>query len=303
MSSHPDVDVVVIGFGVAGAAAARTAAERGASVLVIDSDAPRVRRRMTSAAHGRPASGSRLGLPWIPRARARYEARAAALAAGARVHPRAWACELVVDGHRVVSVGYVALRSGSAEAFAYSCLSWIPRCLGRTGMLGPAVDERVDALWREASLVESVPCSSVILAIDLPHWDFVGPALWATSRAATRRGPVSSARNAFLSIIPELSPERDLGELRTAGRDSVTRLDGASDQRITPYLRHADRAVLTCDGLEVSGLYAAVPDERPSPAVAGGSVADPAPANAGEHAGRAAAAFVRGASARIVRAV
>lgn len=299
MSPAGRIDVVVIGFGIAGATAACEAARAGARVLVLDGRGSSARLHSTLGILDRfPGLRTPFGrLPKGPRARV-WSARAAALAAGAMVYTPAKVCELHVDGGRVCGVGYSALENSSVPVLAHSCLTRLAERLGgRLESLGHAVGERAEAVWERASTVESSMCSSVVLAIDPEHWEFVGSAAWASLRAAERevtcRGrptphPALSAGGVAVDVPPFATKEllvrlwcaSQAGGMRAAGRQALLRVGQETGE------------VLIGEGHKVPGLYSAVLDEH---AETGASETEAASrkAAAGRRAGLAAANCAR----------
>ena len=227
-------DVVVVGFGLAGAAAALAAAGAGARVQVVAGRRARARRE----------NSARLAL------------RAAAFEAGIAVRAPATAHELLVEGGRVVGVGYAALEAGSAAELAHRFLRRAvgparprPRSIG-TALLGVA-----DALWERASAVGTIACSSVVLALDPSGWEFVGPAVWAACHESPGRGRLGLAGDASALPVP-------VGAELAVREWSATRAGEPGLGTAQPELR-VDRVtggVLTGDGHRVPGLYCAFPD-------------------------------------------
>ncbi|MFC7886303.1 FAD-binding protein [Streptomyces sp. NPDC057376] len=173
MPLNLDVDVVVVGFGMAGAAASLAATRDGARVLVLDQDF--LTRRRSSARRAGRSGNSALA-----------DVRASALDAGVQVRTGCRAHELVVVGGEISGVGYATLPPGGAPTAAY-------RWLRASGGLAPAAfsapfTRAADAVWRSAFVVGEVTCPSVVLALDPSHWEFVGPAVWTAVRAAGRTG-------------------------------------------------------------------------------------------------------------------
>ncbi|MFC5746339.1 FAD-binding protein [Actinomadura rugatobispora] len=218
-----NADVVVVGFGVAGAAAALAAARAGARVTVLDRGVPTARPLALSRS-ARSRRALRSGL------------QRAALAAGVAVHPRCHVHELMMDAGRVCGVGYAAPPSDGGAATAR---------LAET-------------------IVGEVGCSSVVLALDPRHWEFVGPAVWSAARASgDADGPPPTARPSPELAVRTWCAAREAGAA-AASRQAELGFDAATG------------AVLMGAGLPVPGLYSAV----------GGRAADPA---AGHRAGRGAA--------------
>ncbi|MFJ3774589.1 hypothetical protein ACIPX0_23115 [Streptomyces sp. NPDC090075] len=239
MSLDGQVDVVVVGFGMVGAAAALAAASAGARVLALDRSGARERRWSAS-----------------PLARSRAAMRNAARVAGVEVRPLCRAHELVVEAGLVRGVGYASLpeRELAAKVFRLLdragdwCARSVPRVLTAAG----------DAVWESGFRVEEVGCASVVLALDPCHWDFVGSATAAVIRSARLESDSSPTRRSrHLHLVgdgaatpptPELSARLWCAEPGlTPGARGELRVDGATG------------AVWVGQELAVRGLYAAVP--------------------------------------------
>ncbi|PAK24547.1 hypothetical protein CJD44_21940 [Streptomyces sp. alain-838] len=307
MSLAGNVDVVVVGFGIAGATAAWEAARSGAGVLVLDGRSPLFRRRSWFGALDRSPAPSTAAhrsraAAWASLRAARLQAQTAALAAGVRVRAPATVCELLVDGGCVTGVGYSALEPRSTAALTHSCLNLTADGLRKRGAggLGRALTERADGVWERASVVESTACASVVLAIDPSGWEFVGPAVWASVRAAERglaqphpwaraavpgtgRGGVDSLKPAGTELSVRLWCASQSG-----GRRGV---DGQAELRIS----RETGAVLTGDGHAVPGLYSAVRHTAYADFAGTGVEAVGKKAAGARRAGRAAAAAARAA--------
>lgn len=239
MSLHrqvDEVDVVVIGFGVAGAAAALAASTGGVRVLVLD-------RRSSLSEHARRSS---------PGTGACAVMRSAARAAGVRVRAASRAHELMADVNQVRGVGYAELSGRRTVTAAYRCLD---RLGDRPMRSAPAFARAADRLWQSDFGVGEVACSAVVLALDPGHWDFVGPAMWAAARAV-RRGarPATVARR--LRVVrpdetapptPELSARLWCAQHDLAACQGELRVDDATG------------AVLVGGEAAMAGLYSAVP--------------------------------------------
>ncbi|MFC8097704.1 hypothetical protein [Streptomyces sp. NPDC057363] len=259
MPLDPDVDVVVVGFGVAGAAASRAAARDGARVLVLDQDLLS-RRRSSARRAGESGNGVLADL------------RASALDAGVQVRTGCRVHELVVVAGEVSGVGYATLPPEGGPTAAY-------RWLRTSGGLVPAAfsapfTRAADAVWRSAFAVGEVTCPSVVLALDPRHWEFVGPAVWTAVRAAGRTGTQLPSR-------PRLRPAT-VG--MTVGELPVRRWCAGQEAQSTCHdelrVDDATGAVLTGEQA-VPGLYSAV---RVAGAAGTGSAF-----RAGQCAGRGAA--------------
>jgi hypothetical protein len=253
MSLQWDVDVVIVGFGAAGAAATLAAASAGARVLVLDEGAHRAGRW--------PAGDAQ---------------RRAALRAGARVRRHTSVHELFVEAGRITGVGFAALRAGSLTAARYR---WLRREGERApGMLGEVAGRAADRLWLQTFGVGSVRCSAVVLAVDPLRWDFVGPAVW--SAHAADQGSAAAGRRENLCLVhPEALAPPDAGRELVVRRWCADRGSGPGAAPTQHELRVDERsgAVLAADGRCVPGLFSAVP-------VSTGSVlalADPAAAGRG----------------------
>lgn len=124
--------------------------------------------------------------------------------------------------------------------------------------------------------VADVSCSSVVLAVDARHWEFVGTAVWSITRAGQRVSRPRRRSHLHLVEEPELTVRRWCAE-HMGGPDAA---DGQTALHVDPA-----GAVVTGDGQPVPGLFAAVPARS-------GSVAEldlPAVIAAAGLAGRAAA--------------
>ncbi|MGY1743583.1 MULTISPECIES: hypothetical protein [unclassified Blastococcus] len=288
MAGAEDYDVVVVGFGVAGAAAALEAARSGARVLVLDRRGVVVRPSALTA--GPRRARARAGAPVRVRRRFRSRPRTAvpplstlraeALAAGVEVRRQAAVHELLVEGGRVSGVGFAAMDPLTPSGARYWWLDrlsgWTPRL---SGGLTRTLRRAAEALWHDASEVGTVSASSVVLGTDRAHWDFVGPAVWATAearRAAPRRRRLALVADEAPVPTPEL-------EVRAwCAREAGACADALAELRV-------DRATgqMSAGDGAVPGLYAAVPDQQ----ALGDAAADDTGVlvAAGRRAGRAAA--------------
>ena len=271
-----DFDVVVVGFGVAGALAAAAAADAGARVLVLDRRGVIARRRPARVAarlvaadelplllRRRLRSAGRRTLS--PRLTARVAARAAAIAAGVEVRTQTVVHELLVEGGQVSGVGCATMdprtRSGARYWSLDRLRGWTPR-LSRT--LGRAVNRAADSLWQEASSVEEIRCSAVVLGMDRSHWDFVGPAVWAaTACSGQARATTTPARGRALRVVPPeatvpvaATPELAARAWCVAQEPRASITGGLGELRVD----RASGAVSAGDAPAVRGLYAAVAD-------------------------------------------
>lgn len=246
MSLDGQVDVVVIGFGVAGAAAALAAADTGARVLALE-------QRSLVRKHWRGTS---------PRARSRSALRFAALAAGVQVRPLSRAHELLMDADNVRGVGYAALPERGSTSVVYRWLDQLSDRATHSGV--PSLARIADRIWQSAFMVGEIACASVILALDPRHWDFVGPAMWTASRSAKAPETVSTA--APMRHLRLVAPEE--GKVGPTPELSVRLWCAQSEAGVpTPGQRRELRvdeetgAVLIGDGVPVLGLYSAMPTE------------------------------------------
>lgn len=191
MSLNSHVDVVIVGFGVLGAAAALITAETGARVLALDRNVRTGHRPLSSR-----AARSRDAL--------RAELRAAAVDAGVEVRAQCRVHELAVAAGRVVGVGYATLPAEGRAAARYRRLQAMSdRAPAR---LAPALARAADAVWPSVFRVEEVGCSTVVLALHPRHWEFVGTAVWAAAHARRRAQSVpAEARPAEARPTPELA--------------------------------------------------------------------------------------------------
>lgn len=241
MSLDGHADVVVIGFGVAGAAAALAAADCHRRVLVLDQSVPTDRR------FGRSRSDR-------ARASLRARLRAKARAAGVEVHAQCRVHELVVDAGRVSGVGFATLPSQGVATTGH-------RWLQKTSALAPAsaaslLTRAAEAMWRSRFRVGEISCSSVVLALDPRHWEFVGPAMWSAAPApAGARPPVT---------VPvagaDASPSPELTVRRWCASCAATPLVPEHQQELE--VDESTGAVMLADGRTLPGLYSAVGSRR-----------------------------------------
>jgi len=220
MTPDADVDVVVIGFGMAGATAALSAASTGARVLALDAGSPGPRRDPLRAAAR--AEGVQLRAPY-------------------RVH------ELVTEAGRVRGVGYATLPPGSLARARHQLLR---RMSGRAG--AGWCGRAAESVWASRFVVGEIRCSAVVLAIDSRHWDFVGTATWSAARTApaSRTPGWLSAVPAAFPPTPELAARRWLAA--RAGSWWTPRMGELRVDALTG-------AVLVDEDHVVPGLYSAVP--------------------------------------------
>ncbi|RBY85871.1 FAD-binding protein [Blastococcus sp. TF02A-26] len=286
MSATEDYDVVVVGFGVAGAAAALEAARAGARVLVLDRRGLRV-RPVVPAVADRPALRVRRRFRSRPGAAVPplSTLRAEAVAAGVEVRRQTAVHELVVEGGRVAGVGYAAMDLCTASGARYWWLdrlsSWTPRW---SAGLARTLRRAAEAVWHDASEVGTVTASAVVLGTDRAGWDFVGPAVWA---AGVARRPSGVGPRRRLSLVgdgaPAPTPELEVRAWCARATGAGTSVEALAELRVDP----ATAQLCVGDAGEVPGLYAALA-ERTGPA--------PVPTEdsallvaAGRRAGRAAA--------------
>jgi hypothetical protein len=262
-------DVVVVGFGVAGALAAAAAADAGARVAVLDGHgviacrrparrrpvrAPIAAAGLSRLVHRRLRSAARRTLS--PRA-----ARVAALAAGVEVRPQTVVHELLVEGGQVSGVGCATMDPRTLSGARYWWLDrlrgWAPR---QSWTLGRAVNRAAESTWQKASSVEEIRCSAVVLGMDRSHWDFVGPAVWAATAcsgrargvAPLRGGPRLSAASAAVTT-PAPTPELAARAWCAAQEPCATNAGGLGELVVD----RASGAVSAGDERAVPGLYAA----------------------------------------------
>lgn len=234
MSLYEHVDVVVIGFGAAGAAAALAAVDRQMRVVVVDQGVP-ADRRIGRLRRGRTRAGT-------------STLRAAVRAAGVEVRPRCRVHELVMDAGTVRGVGYATLPP---RGFATTGHDWLRRMSGLApSPVAPMLTRAAESLWPSDVLVGEIACSAVVLALDPRHWEFVGPATWSAawaSRLGDRPAPAGAER-AGVRPTPELEVRQWCAsrDPRGAVPQSELRVDDVTG------------AVLVDDGLPVPGLYSAV---------------------------------------------
>ncbi|MBE1536876.1 hypothetical protein [Actinomadura algeriensis] len=241
MSLNSHVDVVIIGFGVLGAAAALVTAGTGARVLALDRNVRTGHRPFSSR-----TARSRDDL--------RAELRAAALDAGVEVRTQCRVHELAVDAGRVVGVGYATLPAEGRSAARYRRLQAMSdRAPAR---LAAALDRAADEVWPSVFRVDEVACSRVVLALHPRHWEFVGTAVWAAAQA--RRGVRSP-------VSPEASPVRvgstpELAVRRWCAAHDTAR--GASGGHGALCVEESTGQVLLSGGHAVRGLLSAVRTNR-----------------------------------------
>ena len=248
MSLDAEYDVLVVGFGLRGAAAALGAAEAGARVLVID----RKPLRRPLRPPGRRSRHSRKYL------------RAAAVAAGVHIRGQSAAHELLVEGDMVRGVGFAALEPRTLRGISYHALDRVGAwTTGVSRTLGRAVTGAAQAAWAKGSSVEMVRCSAVLLGMDRSCWDFVGPAVWAVmgaagwrleeqrpSRAHRRLSLVTARDQAGACPTPELAVREWCATTETGRSGCLGELRVA---RGSGEVRVGERGA-------IPGLYAAVPD-------------------------------------------
>lgn len=290
MSGADNYDVVVVGFGVAGAAAALEAARAGARVLVLD-------RRGVLVRPGALTPGADLapGAPVRVRRRLRSRPRTAvpplstlraeAVAAGVEVRRQAAVHELLVEDGRVTGVGYAAMDLLTPSGARYW---WLDRLSGWTPRLSAGLTRTLrraaEALWHDASAVGTVSASAVVLGAGREHWDFVGPAVWAAS--VDRRPAPGSARRRRLSLVPDdaPAPTPELEVRAWCARESGGPVDALAEVRVD----RSTGQVCAGEASAVAGLYAAVDEPAGRDEVPPGDSA--LLIAAGRRAGRAAAA-------------
>jgi hypothetical protein len=273
MSQDPQVDVVVVGFGLAGAAAAIAVADVGARVLVVDCGVPTGRRLLASRSARR-------------RGALRAELRAAALAAGAEVWTQCRVHELVVEAGRVCGIGYAVLPGQGSAATGHR---WLMKARGQTPAIAESLLGRVaEAVWGVRFEVGEVGCSSVVLALAPRHWEFVGAATWSAVSAEPGSGPPSRrALPGRPSVVGSedggIRPNPELA-VRTwcAAHEGTVPAAGALTELGVDV---ASGAVLLNEDRPVPGLYSAVPVRH-----ANNAGSEPGPVISGaERAGRGAA--------------
>ena len=282
MSGTCDYDVVVVGFGVAGAAAAIEAARSGARVLVLDRRGVVVRPAALTAGTGRDAVSVRVRRRFRSRPRTAVPPlstlRAEALAAGVEVRRQSAVHELVVEGGRVTGVGYAAMDMLTPSGARYWWLDrlsgWAPRV---SAGLARTLRRAAEALWHDASAVGTVSASAVVLGTDQAHWDFVGPAVWAAE--LSHRDTSGGARRRRLSLVaegtPASGPELEVRSWCTRETGTAGAVDVLSGLAVDP----ATGQVCVGEAGTVPGLYAAVAESTGSELLVA----------AGRRAGRAAA--------------
>ncbi|WP_409332878.1 hypothetical protein [Trujillonella humicola] len=289
MSGAGDYDVVVVGFGVAGAAAALEAARAGARVLVLDRRGVLVRpAALTPGADLAPVAPVRVRRRFRSRPRAAVPPlstlRAEAVAAGVEVRRQAAVHELLVEDGRVTGVGFAEMdmltRSGARYWWLDRLSGWTPRLsAGLTRTLRRAAE----ALWHDASSIGTACAPAVVLGAGRENWDFVGPAVWA-AQAAARPAP-GGARRRRLGLVPDdaPAPTPELAARAWCARETGGVLDAPAEVRVD----RATGQVHAGESCAVAGLYAAVPEPAGRGEAAAGSALLVA---AGRRAGRAAAA-------------
>jgi hypothetical protein len=284
MALDGHADVVVVGFGVAGAAAALAAAYADARVLVLDWSVPSERGFGASRA-ARSRAAVRTGL------------QAAARAAGVEVREQCRVHELQVDAGKVCGVGYATVPSNSTGATGHR---WLRGMAGRAPAgLAPTFTRAAEAVWRSVFRVGETSCSSVVLALDPRHWEFVGPAMWSAVRGrpavAASPTPTPTRRLRVIPWTGEVAVQTPELAVRTwcASRDSYDPLEtsGAVARQGELCVDEATGSVLLSGDEPLPGLYSAVVPRH-------SHAADPGAAlRAGRRAGQGAAGAVGNARA------
>ena len=296
MSFDDEYDVVVVGFGFAGAAAAIGAAEAGARVLVLDRKRPGTGPRVTRPSRaGRTGTTSLATRPWIRTARGRARSelrrlRGIAVAAGVDVLRQSTAHEVLVEGDRVCGVGFATLDPRTRRGTSYSGLDRLGAwTTGVSETLGHVFTGAAEAVWQQASSVGMIRCSAIVLGMDRGRWDFVGPAVWAVMGSAGWR-PEEQGRNGarrLLSVVPPSADPRPSPTPELALREwCAERETGRSGGLVELRVDRGSGAVHVGERGAVPGLYAATP-EAADGAAAGSDAATCVPA--AMRAGRAAA--------------
>ncbi|MFJ8816362.1 FAD-binding protein [Amycolatopsis thermoflava] len=185
MTQTDRADVLVVGFGLAGAAAAIEAAAAGADVLVLDK-----LPLEPSLAGRRPRGAGRSGGDEL-----RAGLRRTALERGVRVRPQATVHELLVEGRQVVGAGYAAIGPDTAEAAWHRRLYRMSLHARRSSAIVREVfTEAAERLWEESFVPGTIECAAVVVATPPSEWDFVGaslmPVLAADGRASATARPV-----------------------------------------------------------------------------------------------------------------
>ncbi|GAB2964765.1 FAD-binding protein [Amycolatopsis acidiphila] len=206
-------DVLVVGFGLAGAAAAIEAAQAGADVLVLDK-----LPLESSLAGRRPPGVGRSGGDGL-----RAELRRTALENGVRVRPQATVHELLVEGRQVIGAGYGAIGPNTAEAAWHRRLYRMSLHARRTSAIVREVfTEAAERLWEESFVLGTVECAVVVVATPPSGWEFVGssltPVLAAEGHAECVPRPVSSgAAPLHPTSVPALRVDTATGAVISAG--------------------------------------------------------------------------------------
>ncbi|HVV08152.1 FAD-binding protein [Amycolatopsis sp.] len=234
-------DVLVVGFGLAGAAAAIGAAEAGADVLVLDKlplEPPRaVRPGHREAA--RPDRGETAPdtLPeeiawWSSRRPARRRRgsgaglrgllRDLAVERGVRVRPQATVHELLVEGRRVVGAGYSAIGPDTAEAAWHRRLYRMSlHARGSSAIVREVFTEAAERLWEESFVLGTVECAAVVVATPPSGWEFADssltPALAAEGHAGSASIPMSPGARTHPTAVPALRVDAATGAVFSAG--------------------------------------------------------------------------------------
>jgi hypothetical protein len=105
-----------------------------------------------------------------------------------------------------------------------------------------------------------VTCSSVVLALDAVHWDFVGPAVWSIVRtSAVDRRPPDPGRSSRLGLVgpDHTRPEPELVVRRWCA-DGEAGSAAAANQRPLQ-VEESTGLLMISEQLPVPGLYSAVP--------------------------------------------
>ncbi|HVW44616.1 MAG TPA: FAD-binding protein [Amycolatopsis sp.] len=218
MTQADRADVLVVGFGPAGASAAVEAADAGADVLVLD------KLPLETALTGRHSRVHRSAADGL-----RAELRRTALEHGVRFRPQATVHELQIEGRQVIGAGYAAIGPETAEAAWHRRLYRMSMHARQSSdIVREVFTEAAERLWEESFVPGTVECAAVVLATPPSEWDFVAaslmPVVAADRHACAMLAPAQSQRTA----LPVLQADPASGAVSIAGGWPVVGLFSAA---------------------------------------------------------------------------